>query len=144
MQSHTSTYVCTLKIPNTGSHTSYYCLDTWKYWPHQQEWVAPLFWLLCLTQVRQPKFPARDNEVLISLILPLWAVTYFIYHSPCVRTKQQMLATTQNTMVTFGNRHLQNKTNKNQKIRKQKFHIISQTLKTNTKCTCGWKYLGIQ
>ena len=46
----------------------YHCSDTWKYCTHWQEWVALIFLLLCLTQVRQPKFPARDKEVLCSPI----------------------------------------------------------------------------
>ena len=62
VQSHASRAVRMLKIPNTGSHTI--VLDTWKYYTDWQEWVVLLLQLLCLTQVRQPKFPARDKEVL--------------------------------------------------------------------------------
>ena len=36
------------------------CLDTRKYCTHWQKWVALL--LRCSTQVRRPKFPARDNK----------------------------------------------------------------------------------
>ena len=62
VQSHASRSVCTLKIPNTGSHTI--VLDTWKYHTDWQERVVLLLQLLCLTQVRWPKFSARDKEVL--------------------------------------------------------------------------------
>ena len=37
----------------------YLCLDTWKHW---QEWEELFFLLLCLTKVRQPEFPLKDNE----------------------------------------------------------------------------------
>ena len=62
VQSHASRSVCTLKIPNTGSHTT--VLDTWKYHTDWQERVVLLLQLLCLTQVRWPKFSAKDKEVL--------------------------------------------------------------------------------
>ena len=62
LQSISSTSVRTLKISNTDSH-DYHCLDTRKYCVHWQKWVALLLRLLCLTQVRWPEFPAKDNEV---------------------------------------------------------------------------------
>ena len=65
VQSHALTPVHTLKILYTQP---YHCLDTRKYCTHLEEWVALILLLLCLTQVRQPQFPARDKEVLCSPI----------------------------------------------------------------------------
>ena len=61
VQSHASTSVHTLKIPNPGSHT------TQQYHIHQQEWVVLLLPLLCPTWVMQPAFPTRDKDVLKNL-----------------------------------------------------------------------------
>ena len=50
VQSHGSTCVHTLKMPNTGivwTHT--------QYWTHYSEWVALLLRLPCLTLARQPE-----------------------------------------------------------------------------------------
>ena len=60
VQPHSPTPVSTLKVPNIGSHTIV--------WTHEntEKWVALFLWLLCLTQVRRPEFPSRDNEVLIN------------------------------------------------------------------------------
>ena len=52
-------------VKNPQHWQPYHCLDAWKYCTHQQEWVALLLWLLCLTQVWWlEEFPARDHEVL--------------------------------------------------------------------------------
>ena len=48
VQSHASTSVRTLKIPNTGSHTIVWTQENTA---HRQEWVAPLLQLLCLKPV---------------------------------------------------------------------------------------------
>ena len=51
-----------VKNPQTLAATPF--LHTQKYCTHWQEWVALLFWLLCLAQVRWPKFPSGRNGVL--------------------------------------------------------------------------------
>ena len=50
----------TLKIPNTGSHT---IVLTHENNTHTDMGNAAL-WLLCLTQVRRPRFPTKAKEVL--------------------------------------------------------------------------------
>ena len=52
-------YLSILKIPNAGSLSIV--------WTHKNAAHTDrngICWLLCLTQVRPPRFPARDNEVL--------------------------------------------------------------------------------
>ena len=58
---HASTYVCTLKIPNTGSHVHHY-LERGIYHTHWQERVAQLLRLLCLTHVKRPEVLARNKK----------------------------------------------------------------------------------
>ena len=59
--SYASTSMHILKNPKHWQQ--YHCLGTQTYCTHRQEWVALLLQLLCLTQARQPKFPARYYEV---------------------------------------------------------------------------------
>ena len=51
-------------VKNPTHWQPYHCLDTRQYCTHWLEWVALLLRLLHLTQVWQPEFPARDEEVL--------------------------------------------------------------------------------
>ena len=61
VSNHTHQNLRRLKIPNTGSHTTV--------WTHEhtahtdRNWVPLFLRLLCLTQVRRPKFSSRDKEV---------------------------------------------------------------------------------
>ena len=48
---------------------AYHCLGTWRCCTHQEEQVVLFSWLLCPTKVRQPKFPTRDSEVLITIAI---------------------------------------------------------------------------
>ena len=77
--------VCTyVKYPKHWQ--SYHCLDARKYGTHWQEWVALVLWLLCLTQVRWPKLPIKDNEVLKNKFEKRYRKICY-HHSPFETTK---------------------------------------------------------